>query len=101
MGEGEPQYVVVAHTWNDGKIDYFNVLDSKALTTRDVEGGKAPKWLRERVAMLRLCNVSDEGEIIGRRFTEHLIYVYLSKQEYKELIKLSNQGVQNEVVNQR
>lgn len=95
--------MVIAHTWNDGTIDYFNVLDNKALTTRDVEGGKAPKWLRERVAMLRMCEInnSEEGETIGRRFSKNIIYVYLSKQEYKELIKLSDQGVQNEVVNQR
>ena len=96
MSGAERQYVVIAHTWNDGKLDYFNVLDNRALTTRDVEGSKAPYWLQERVALLRLCEVKDEGEIIGRRFSSNIIYVYLNKPEYKELIQLSNQGVQSE-----
>lgn len=83
---------MIAHTWNDGTIDYFNVLDNRALITCDVEGSKAPHWLQERVAMLRMCEINHdpEGETIGRRFSKNIIYVYLNKPEYKELTLLSN-----------
>lgn len=90
------RYVVIAHVWDTGDIDYVNVLDNKMLTTETMDGRIVPDWLRERVALLRLCEVdkTGRGENIGRKFTDHMIYVYIDHKEHKKLIKLveSTQG---------
>lgn len=81
------RYVAIAHTWDTGAIDYINVLDNRELTTEALDGRMVPDWFRERVALLRLCEVNKtgKGESIGRRFTEHMIYVYLDRKEHKQL----------------
>jgi len=84
------RYMVIAHVWGNGDIEYVNVLDNVTIKTQDMEGEQVPMWLRERVAMLRMCNVNREekGEGIGRKFTDHMLYVYLTYDEYKELIEI-------------
>jgi len=86
------RYVVIAHVWDNGDIDYINVLDNKMLTTEVLDGRLVPDWVRERVALLRLCDVNKtgQGEILGRKFTDHMIYVYLNHKEHKQLTKISN-----------
>lgn len=86
------RYVVIAHLWDTGNIDYISVMDNKTLTTDTMDGRLVPDWVREKVAMLRLCEVNKtgKGEVIGRKFTEHMIYVYLDAEEYKQLIKILN-----------
>lgn len=88
------RYVVIAHVWDTGDIDYINVLDNKMLTSDALDGRLVPDWLREKVALLRLCEVdkTGKGESIGRRFTEHIIYVYLNHKEHKQLTKIVNSG---------
>lgn len=82
------RYVALVHLDN-GDIDYINILDNSALLSTPMDGDQAPLWLRERVALLRLCetNKSAKGETIGRKFTDHIIYVYLNRDEHKSLIK--------------
>lgn len=84
------RYVVIAHLWNTGEIDYVNVLDNKMLTTETMDGRMVPDWIRERVALLRLCEVNKtgQGETIGRKFTDHMIYVYIDHREHKKLTNL-------------
>lgn len=84
------RYVVIAHVCNAGDIDYINVLDNKMLTTETMDGQLVPDWIRERVALLRLCEVdkTGRGETIGRKFTDHMVYVYLDHREHKQLIKI-------------
>ena len=81
------RYMAIAHVWSNGDIEYVNLLDNSALTTNDMEGDVVPPWLKERVALLRLCDInkSTEGEGIGRKFTDHMLYVYLTYDEHKEL----------------
>lgn len=91
------RYMVIAHVWGNGDIEYVNVLDNASLQTNSMEGEHVPAWLRERVALLRLCEVNrqNDGNIIGRKFTDHMLYVYLSFEEHKELtdtIKSTNQS---------
>ena len=93
----EIAYMGIAHVWDSGALDYVNVLNNLELTTSCLEGEKVPVWFAERVAMLRMCDInkSQEGELIGRKFTDHMLYVYLDYDEYKELLKLvqSNRSV--------
>ena len=84
------RYIVIAHVCNNGSIEYFNVCDNVSFKTATIEGSDAPDWLKERVALLRMCDVKrhdKKGEGIGRRFTSNMIYVYLTYDEYKELTK--------------
>lgn len=87
------RYMVIAHVWNNGDIEYVNVLDNANLETQDMDGEQVPPWLRERVALLRMCDINRDqrGELIGRKFTEHMLYVYLTYDEHKELISIINQ----------
>ena len=84
------RYMVIAHVWSNGDIEYVNVLDNVTIKTDELEGDYVPMWLRERVAMLRMCDVNrqEKGEGIGRKFTEHMLYVYLTYDEYNELINI-------------
>lgn len=88
------RYMAIAHTRNDGGVEYANILDNVAIRTDSIEGDKLPQWLLERAAMLRMCDINyhHKGEAIGRKFTDHMMYVYLTYDEYNEL--KSQAGVQ-------
>jgi hypothetical protein len=88
------RYMVIAHVLNNGDIEYVNVLDNANLETTDMDGAHVPPWMRERVALLRMCDVNrdQKGELIGRKFTDHMLYVYLTYDEHKELISIINQS---------
>lgn len=87
------QYMAIAHVWDSGDIDYLNVLDNKALTTQTLEGPHVPSWVQERIALLRLCEINRDpkGEQLGRKFTDHMLYVNLTYDEHKELTEIVNQ----------
>lgn len=96
------RFMAIAHVWSNGDIEYVNLLDNGSLTTVDMEGEHVPPWLRERVALLRMCDINKDtkGEGIGRKFTEHMLYVYLTYDEHKELnVIAKSAGVQNEETN--
>lgn len=95
------RYMAIAHVWTNGDIEYVNVLDNVVIKTTDMEGCDVPMWLKERVVLLRMCDVNrnEKGEGIGRKFTDHMIYVYLTYDEYTELIEIiksSTTGVKND-----
>jgi len=93
------RFMAIAHVWSNGDIEYVNLLDNGSLTTVYMDGAHVPPWLRGRVALLRLCDVNKDakGESLGRKFTEHMLYVYLTHDEHKELNEIvKSEGVQNE-----
>jgi hypothetical protein len=93
------RFMAIAHVWSSGDIEYVNLLDNGSLTTVYMDGAHVPPWLSERVALLRLCDVNKDtkGESLGRKFTEHMLYVYLTYDEHKELNEIvKSEGVQNE-----
>jgi len=95
------RHMAIAHVWSNGDIEYINLLDNASLQAVDMEGEHVPTWLRERVAMLRMCEINrnDKGESIGRKFTDHMIYVYLTYDEHKELNELAKASKQQELKN--
>lgn len=95
------RHMAIAHVWSNGDIEYINLLDNASLQAVDMEGEHVPTWLRERVAMLRMCEINrnDKGEGIGRKFTDHMIYVYLTYDEHKELNELAKASKQQELKN--
>lgn len=85
-------YVALVHVNNDGGIEYISVLNNQSLATYYMEADKAPDWLQERAALIRIFDTAmaaSHMESMGRKFTNHMHYVYLSFKEYRELIKLS------------
>lgn len=92
------RYIAMVHTWKDGSIDYVSVLDNKQIKVEHMGGNLSPLWLKERAALLRLCEINrgEKGDVIGRRFSETLVYVYLDKKEYVQLSKLT--GAKDEAV---
>jgi hypothetical protein len=90
------RFMAIAHVWSNGDIEYINILDNGSLQTCDMEGALVPHWMKERVAMLRMCDINrtDEGGI-GRKFTDHMLYVYLTYDEHKELISITKQECKN------
>lgn len=88
------RYIAIVHTWNDGSIDYVSVCDNRRFKSVHVDGQLSPLWLRERAALLRLCEInrSEKGEVLGRKFSNNMVYVYLNLQEYKELSNLQDTG---------
>jgi hypothetical protein len=51
-----------------------------------------PDYMQERIALLRMCEVnkSAKGETIGRKTSDTAMLVYLSYDEYIELINLKS-----------
>lgn len=96
------RYIVIAHVWSNGDIEYVNVIDNVTIKTQDMEGEQVPAWLKERVALLRLCDVNrdEKGEFIGRKFNDHMLYVYLSYDEYNELIEIIKSTNERECTNE-
>ena len=49
-----------------------------------------PDYMNERIALLRMCDINKQakGESIGRRTSETAMLVYLSHEEYSDLINL-------------
>lgn len=92
------RYIAIVHTWNDGSIDYVSVLDNGLSTVEYMGGELSPLWLKERAALLRLCEVnrSAKGETFGRRFSDNMMHVYLDKQEYKQLSNLIATGARED-----
>ena len=95
------RYMAIAHVWSNGDIEYVNLLDNVTIKTEELEGGHAPHWLKERVAMLRMCDVNRDGkgESIGRKFTDHMLYVYLTYDEYQELSEIIKSTKERECTN--
>ncbi len=94
------RYIAIVHTWNDGSIDYVSVLDNGVSKVEYMGGELSPSWLKERAALLRLCEInrSAKGETIGRRFSNNMMHVYLDKQEHKQLTNLIHTGAEDEKV---
>ena len=63
-------------------------------TDIDVFVDKVPEFVLERIALLKLCDVSTTpiGETIGRRLPGDVFTIYLSEEEYVCLKKLSRKG---------
>lgn len=87
----------IAHTWNDGSIDYITLLGG--MRAKTVDGELAPRWFQERAAMVRIFDIG-EGGGIGKRITNNMMNVYVDEEEYKQLLNLTK-GDESEVVNQR
>lgn len=78
----------------DDEIRKIDILHNKQLLMyRIKEAASVPDYLKERIALLRLCDVNkrERGELHGRRLTEDCILVYLTYDEFNELISF---GVQ-------
>jgi hypothetical protein len=84
--------LAIAHTWDDGSIDYITILGGNK--AQFVDGGLAPRWLQERAAMVRIFDIGEGGEI-GKRFSNNIMCVWINQEEYEQLLDLTK-GKTNE-----
>jgi hypothetical protein len=70
-------------------LDQIVVLDNKEYGR--VELTEVPLFLAERIALLKLCDInrSNKGGLLGRKLTDHHVVVYLSYDEFVEILKLN------------
>ena len=85
-----PRFVAIVYTSPAGAILYAHVLDNRALTTHLLMSEQAPPWFRERVALLRLCEVSHEPDPgpLGRRFSTSILHLFMTAPEYRQLRRI-------------
>jgi len=84
-----PSYVALAHVTLYGEIELLKLLDNTITITEAVDFTRAPQWLLDRVALLRMCYVgmliNNPGSVVGRKYTDFVVAVYLTFDEYEEL----------------
>jgi hypothetical protein len=75
----------------DGNLERISAMSNISYAIFELPLDSVPEYLMERIALLKMCDINKEkqGEAIGRKFNNNIIYVYLSYDEFKELTPLS------------
>ena len=80
----------IATVTYDGDGMTIKILDNGTLNIVDLPEEHVPEFLKERIALLRLCGASrEEDQLIGRKFSEGVLYVYLSYDEHRDITNFS------------
>ena len=84
------RFVAIVYTSPAGAILHAHVLDNRAITTHLLMSEQAPAWFRERVALLRLCEVSHEPDPgpLGRRFSKYILHLFMTAAEHRQLRRI-------------
>jgi hypothetical protein len=85
----EKRYVARVVLFDEWKL--VDVMDNYTfLIERFSKDIQLPDYMNERIALLRMCDINKQakGESIGRRTSETAMLVYLSHEEYNDLINL-------------
>lgn len=89
MSEKPPRYVAIAHATRLGEVEQVNLCDNVKLQTHLLYLVSLPKWLMDRVALMRFCPVRQYiHSVRGRKYTDYMIGLYLTSDEYKKLFIL-------------
>jgi len=82
------RFVAQVYVSDLGELIQVKALDNVKIRVDTVAASAVSPELMERIALLRLCDINREkGELIGRKFSENVLYLYLSYDEYKNLTK--------------
>ena len=75
----------------DGDVTKISAMSNISYTIFELPLNSVPEYLMGRIALLKMCDINKEkqGEAIGRKFNNNILYVYLSYDEFKELTPLS------------
>jgi hypothetical protein len=75
----------------DGNVERISAMSNISYAIFELPLDSVPEYLMERIALLKMCDINKEkqGEAIGRKFNNNILYVYLSYDEFKELTPLS------------
>ena len=84
-------FTAMATLDEDGNVKTISAMSNISYAIFLLPLDSVPEYLMERIALLKMCDINREkqGEAIGRRFNNDIIYVYLSYDEFKELTPLS------------
>lgn len=70
-----------------GDVLDCSVQDNETFGIFDIDLSKAPEFVAERIALMKLTDVnkSIKGGVIGRKYTHDSFTIYLNYDEFKQL----------------
>lgn len=79
---------VLLVTTEDGQAVSARLMDNDQLELFECKAHLLPEYVHERIALLMLCDINNgkEGEIHGRRRSANELLVYISYNEYHEIL---------------
>ena len=85
--EMEKRFVLLVTT-EDGQAVSARLMDNAQLELFECKAQLLPEYVHERIALLMLCDINNgkEGEIHGRRRSANELLVYISYNEYHEIL---------------
>lgn len=81
--------MVLVGIQNDGTVTHAALIVRSSLTSITLDENELPIWLRDRIALLRLCETKpdQDNELFGRKLSDNLMYIYINSDEATELRK--------------
>jgi hypothetical protein len=81
------RYVVWVDLNESGDVESIQVQDNENFEVVVFDLYKAPEFVVERIALLKLTDVNklEKGELIGRKLHDDVLVVYLTYDEYQQI----------------
>jgi len=81
------RFIVWVRLDETGDVTSVQVQNNNTLETIDIDLSRAPEFVADRIALLKLTDVnkSEKGELIGRKLDNTVLIIYLSYDEYQQI----------------
>ena len=81
------RFIIWVRLDETGDVTSVQVQDNNTLETIDIDLSRAPEFVADRIALLKLTDVnkSEKGELIGRKLDNTVLIIYLSYDEYQQI----------------
>lgn len=81
------RFIVWVRLDETGDVTSVQVQDNNTLETIDIDLSRAPEFVADRIALLKLTGVnkSEKGELIGRKLDNTVLIIYLTYDEYQQI----------------
>lgn len=81
------RFIIWVRLDETGDVTSVQVQDNNTLGAIDIDLSRAPEFVADRIALLKLTDVnkSEKGELIGRKLDNTVLIIYLSYDEYQQI----------------
>ena len=81
------RHIVWVDLSESGDVESIQAQDNENFEVVDFDLSKAPEFVAERIALLKLTDVNklEKGELIGRKLHDDVLVVYLTYDEYQQI----------------
>jgi len=81
------RFIIWVRLDETGDVTSVQVQNNNTLETIDIDLSRAPEFVADRIALLKLTDVnkSEKGELIGRKLDNTVLIIYLSYDEYQQI----------------